>query len=319
MRKTIREIVIDIVSEVPDINKKQLYEALMKLGKPVNMTQVEGLLKEAKFANSTSVARFRDLAPDDHVYELNAEKKGVIKLGVISDTHFCSKDQKQAELEQTVDIMLNSGVTHFLCPGDLLEGWNVYRGQAQHVTQNTQDDQVNEAIQLLPQLPKGKKYYWISGNHDLIWLKQATGSDPLIMMDEIRDDFTYLGKYSAYVWVAPNVCVQLLHPAGGGGSSIGYPAQKYITNLPDHRRPHICLLGHWHRPLSFVHQGVMVEGCASFQGPNDLSIRHGWPNVVGGKIIDIELNKKGEIERYKKEDILFWEENLKMINRKKLI
>jgi UDP-2,3-diacylglucosamine pyrophosphatase LpxH len=182
----------------------------------------------------------------------------------------------------------------------------------------SEEDQVAEAIKGLPKLPKGKKYYWISGNHDLVWLKKNAGFDPLVPFAQDRPDVEYLGKYSAYIYPSDNVCVQLIHPASGTGTSVSGQAQKFIDNLHPDRRVNIALFGHWHSPMSMYYKGTRVELAASFMGPTNLSIRNGWANVTGGKIVDIVLDKSGSIQRYRVEDILFTETSIDKLKRIKV-
>lgn len=317
-RKTYRETIIEIVSDYSKITAKECYEAIKKLGyKTATLKEVEGIVRDAKYANTSAVARYRDIGPDNHIYNLDdAEKKGKIKLAVLSDTHFASKHQNLQGLEDFVNIALNEGVSHFICPGDLLEGMNVYPGQLADITSTSQEDQIMEVLKKLPVLPGKKKYWWISGNHDLCWLKQSSGFDPLVAVSEARKDFNYMGKWSAYVCPSKNVTIQLVHPDRGGGINPETAARRFVNNLSPDRVADITLFGHWHACSSFRHRNSFVELCPSFQGVSNLSVRNGWGNVTGGLILDIELGKDGKIKRYRNEKIIYSEDSLATLERK---
>lgn len=310
-RLTMRQALINLVELYPDMTSKEAIKTLVDMKYVFTPAEAARIFDELSFFNASPVGRHRDIHADSNLYEIDMEKKGSIRFGIISDTHFGSKHHRREELEKCVDLMVNEGIKNILCPGDLLEGNNVYPGQLHDLSAVTEDDQLQEAIMGLPLLPKGSRYFWISGNHDLIWLKRNTGSDPLVAFDLARRDVVYLGKHSCYIKAAPKVNIQMVHPMKGSTMTVSYAAQKFIDGLVPENRPNISLFGHWHNTGYFSYKGVRMELCPSFQGANELSVRNGWSNIVGGKIVEIDLNKEGGIQRYNSSEYTFGEKGIK--------
>jgi len=52
--------------------------------------------------------------------------------------------------------------------------------------------------------------------------------------------------------------MKLMHPGGGSAYAVSYRPQKIIESFQDGEKPHILLLGHYHKSLKVEIRGVVT-------------------------------------------------------------
>jgi len=223
-----------------------------------------------------------------NVHDLNL-KDGEYTMGVTSDIHVGDAAFKEVELNMFYDECDDSGVEFILCAGDIVTGVDVYRSQHADLSIHTKMDQTQYVIDNLPTLSDGKITHFITGNHDL--KNMAKSFDPGPIIDNRKDGWHYLGQYLADVNIAGGLCARINH-LSGHPYSLSYRAQKYLRelNVKDNSVPDLLLLGHAHKLLYAMMQGVHVLECGSWQGENTFTKHRGLETQIAGWIINYEIN-----------------------------
>lgn len=215
------------------------------------------------------------------------------KIGILADTHLGSKAQQLTYLNDFYDYGVSRGVSEFYHAGDLLAGVDVFPGQTREIFLHDYDSQVEYAINNYPKRD-GVTSHIISGNHDMVFAKRK-GGDPVRAISVMRPDIEYCGAYSAWFKLSDMVTMYLLHPDGGSAYASSYRLQKTIESFEGGRKPTILVLGHFHRRCYVVERNVHGLLGAAFEAQTDFLRRKAIQPVIGGTILEICLNKKGEI------------------------
>lgn len=184
--------------------------------KPV-LTEEQKMLKKLEALGYQLIKR---QTITDHVFDLSAYygatnrfRGDSVKIGIVSDTHLCSKHQQLSYLKAIYKRFADEGIKIVLHAGDLLEGRNMYRGWELEVLFHGADDQVAYAVANYPK-EEGITTYLISGNHDSSFMVNA-GINVVKLVCDQRPDMKYLGSYGAYLDLPGGLRAYLHHGAGG--------------------------------------------------------------------------------------------------------
>lgn len=289
------------------------------------------LLKRRKIVSGDEICRILNCTPKD-VYELTSEfrKKGYeiycddkkvifgekgsdannnidtletdeIIFGVASDIHFGSNHCQITHLNSFAEICRKKGVKNILVPGDVFSGYNVYAGQAFEVYALSAREQEESAI---VNLPTGFEWYVLGGNHDYSFIKRGGGHNPLLVLENKRDDVHYVGFDEADIPLLPGVDCRLWHPSGGLPYSVSYRMQKAVEQISyselakvvrnQKTTPSIrfLLCGHLHIQVQAMFGSIFAAQCGTFEGQTTYLKTHGLHPIVGGYIIRAGLRKK---------------------------
>lgn len=209
------------------------------------------------------------------------------KLGVVSDTHLVDKGCALSELHRFYELCKKSGVRDVVHAGDMFTGLgSVYKGQINDLVCFGFDDHMKYVVENYPNV-KGVHTYFIGGNHDEDY-KKVAGIDIGRALADKRADLTYLGLYDATI-VLNGVSIGLHHGDGGNAYAISYKLQKFIEKIGAGQKPQIYILGHYHGSFYMFYRNIhaFLPGC--WQKPNDFSVRAGFPNMIGGYILDMDV------------------------------
>ena len=213
----------------------------------------------------------------------------MFRIGVVSDTHLCSKHEKLNELHTFYDICRKMKVEAILHAGDLLAGWRIYKGQENEVHTFGAMGQANYAIEHYPKIPETTTYF-IGGNHDESWYKLG-GVDTNILIADKRQDMEYLGWYNANVIIG-GIRIQLHHGDGGGAYAHSYKGQKFAEAIPSGKKPRVLILGHYHTSFYFWYRNMHILNAGCFEGQSLYLVRKMLNPAVGGWIIEIRTSKR---------------------------
>lgn len=220
-------------------------------------------------------------------------KKNVIKFGIVSDTHLCSRQEKLNELHTFYAICKKIGVEDVLHIGDLVDGnGRIYRGQLNEIHTYGVIRQANYVIKNYPQ-EKGIKTFFITGNHCLSFYNE-NGVDIGNLIVEKRDDMIYLGQYQADIKLG-RAKVRLLHHDKNPAYALSYPGQKLAEQIASGQKPDILLLGHLHSSFYFWYRNIHIFNCGTFQGQTAFLLRKGINPAIGGWICEIKEGKKDNV------------------------
>ena len=218
----------------------------------------------------------------------NKTKSKIIRFGVVSDTHLCSNYQQLTHLKDTYKFFHEKGAEFVLHCGDLTDGEKVYRGHDYETFIIGADDTVDYVVK---KYPNSLPTYVISGNHDLSWFLKS-GVDIVKNICEKRSDFTYLGQMGAYIMVN-NVKIYMVHGLGSPAYAISYKSQKLVEGFSSENKPNMLFVGHFHSNFCAFMRNIFVCHPGSFQGQTPMLRRLAIFPVIGGYLVEIEINKTG--------------------------
>jgi hypothetical protein len=229
-----------------------------------------------------------------------------VRLGIVSDTHFGSKYQQVSYLREFMRYAARDRKVHgFIHGGDFTDGpFEAHRGAIHEMWTGTYDGQVAAAVDQFPET--GKDTHVISGNHDEFYLKNA-GGDIVRELVRRRPDLQYLGQSQGYIRFG-DVLVAVQHPHDGVGYALSYKLQRRIEGLSPENKPHILLLGNYHKACHLP-AWRNVEGflLPSFQSQSAWMASKGLPSVVGGVILEFGIVNKGLAPSLQVEWVLYRE------------
>lgn len=210
----------------------------------------------------------------------------VCTFGVVSDTHLCSNEEALDELHTFYDICARQGIQHVLHAGDLVAGTNVYRGQENEIHTYGFARQLAYAVKNYPSVP-GVTTHFICGNHDLVYWVRA-GVDFGEALAAKRPDMIYLGQDRADVTIG-TVKVRLIHPGGGNAYADSYHLQRNIASLEGGAKPHVLIMGHYHRSLYLFNRNVHGLLGGTFEKQTTFQMRKNIAPTVGGWTIKARI------------------------------
>lgn len=229
----------------------------------------------------------------------------VVRFGVMSDTHLCSKQQQLSHLRSFYRLCAEREIDTVLHIGDLCEGTGKqHEGQIYDLFIHGQDEQTDYIVEHYPNEP-GITTHFILGSHDESFWK-ASGYDIGRRVSEQRPDMKYMGFADAYIDIAPNVDINMHHPDGGSAYALSYNAQKRVEAYPPELKPRIALFGHYHRSMWMpAYRNVDTFLVPCFQSQTLFLKKKKIYPIIGGWIIEATVNEDG-LANIKPECIRFY-------------
>lgn len=226
------------------------------------------------------------------------------ELGVVSDTHIGNIHQQLHLLNEFYQEAYDRGIETIIHCGDVLDGNYTNRPeQPRQQFLHGFDEQVGYTVDMYPKVD-GITTKYILGSHDETHYKndQATVGE---WLSRCRSDMQYLGQDSANLKIN-GVRITIDHPGGGSSQSLSYKPQKRIEILESRYKPHILLIGHYHKNYCFVYRNVRGIEVPCFCDKTQFQQKQGLSNCIGGYFLDIYSDKKGNIQYFEAEDMT-WE------------
>jgi predicted phosphodiesterase len=281
------------LADAADVSPRRVREGLARL-------EDDGYRVRAK-EDAVKIERRPTETGERHVARPELFDGDHFRFAVVSDTHLGSKAERVDALVTAYEVIAREGVQTVYHPGDLVDGQDIYRTQNTETDQHTYEDQVAHAVDAYP-VQAGVHTYIIAGNHDLEGAYGKAGADPVQAFCNRRTDFTYLGRYSAYVDLPNGASVQMLHPMGGGSYATSYKSQKIVESFEGGAKPSVLLIGHYHKLGWFPSRGVQTLLAGTFQGPTTYSVRKAFGSPGWGfYIVDCRLADDGSVVRFRPE------------------
>jgi predicted transcriptional regulator len=262
-----------------------------------------------------------------------------LTFGVISDTHYGSRYAAYGFIEKAYDYFAENGISTVLHPGDMNEGSGElgYKGHANDVMSGCQDWRGQEEFthKNYPRREGVTTYVISSSKSHCGWDWNHSGRDickdiiegraevtnkqessfgwrdvVVIPGLEPREDMVYLGQDKQEVLVGPekNIRVRLFHPDGGGAYTAGYNLQKFVEAMPGGSKPHIFLVGHYHRFCYIRPRNVCAISCPGAQWESPLFRRLGKEPEVGALVVKVVVDKKGSVRGCMVDNIIHYYE-----------
>lgn len=226
---------------------------------------------------------------------------------VVSDTHFGNIHQQLHLLNQLYQEAYNRGIRYALHVGDLTDG--NYPNRQENPRQQFLhgfDEQVGYVVDMYPEID-GMTTSYILGSHDETHYKngQATAD---YWLGRCRRDMIFLGQDTGQI-IINGVKYLLDHPGGGSAQSLSYKPQKRIEILESHTKPKVMLIGHYHKSYAFAYRNVQCIQVPALCAKTQFQQKQGLINSVGGYILRVYSDSKGNIQYFEPEEILFDEKD----------
>lgn len=235
----------------------------------------------------------RNIVPKENKVEEDWQGNKIIRFGVVSDTHLCSKWQQLTHLNTMYDIFEKEGIETVYHTGDLTEGVNMRRGHEYEVFKHGVDAQTDYVIKNYPKR-KGIVTKFITGNHDHSGIK-AAGHDIGYPIQNARDDMIYLGMSNAKINLTPNCVLEINHPLDGAAYALSYALQKRIDAMSGGEKPNILFDGHHHKAIYLFYRNIHGYEAGTFQAQTSWMRGKRLPAHMGGWIIEIHVDDEGSI------------------------
>jgi len=243
-------------------------------------------------------------------YKKHGEKE--ICIGVIADTHLCSKYARLDVLNALYDRYADYGIKDVYLCGNWIDGEARFnKGDLLvHGLQN----QVNYFIDEFPQR-EGITSHILSGDDHEGWYVQreninigkflqneakSQGRDDLIDIGYMERDFDLTQKGGSST-------MRVIHAGGGSAYALSYSTQKYNISLQGGEKPSIIFVGHYHKfDYHYDREIHTVQvGCLCDQTP--FMRKRKLQAHLGGCVAWIKQADNGIITSFKVEWIPFYD------------
>lgn len=305
-----KEEIADVKSQVLKLIEKERTKSyicqLLQISVRILFATLEDLKDEGylidEFGDSVKLRKV--LVIENNIHESDWKGNQIIKIGVISDTHLCSNDQQVTLLNEMYDIFLNENIKDVYHAGDLCEGDKMRKGHEYELFKHGVDEQTEYIVNNYP-TRQGIKTNAIAGNHDLSHIVNS-GYNIVKRICENRKDFNYLGTEYARVMITPNCSMDIVHPRDGASYAISYCSQKYCDALESGTKPHLLILGHHHKSMSYQYRSIHVIEAGTFQRQTSFMRGKRIAASVGGYVLTIHVDEEGSIKRFCSEFFPFY-------------
>jgi len=245
---------------------------------------------------------------DDPFVVLPKIDGNTLKMAKMSDIHLGSSEVDEEELISLLTYLWNTGYRIITFSGDIVDGFNVYRGHIQNISEATLDMQADLVVSILSMF--NFLYITNMGNHDASSTKNA-GVDVVRLIEQKMlhrgKKFVYLKSYSGYI-VFNDIAIQIIHMDGGNTSiSETYAGQKMMDNIfktsnkigksnvnatriMGNMIPVVNVItGHYHSIAKFVYGNVVVESPLTTQHTTDFINRRGIHSRTGARVSELTI------------------------------
>jgi len=220
--------------------------------------KLERLLRERKL-KSGEVSALIDMIRNPPV--VSHRKRGVcvdgdcVSVGVVSDTHCFCKDFRKDWLDAAYSFFDRVKTDFNLHVGDVTDGEFMRRGHVYDLLVHGVDETVDRLVSDYPvsRVPT----YFILGNHDESFMRRS-GVDIGVQLELRREDLVYLGGREADIHTGPDekTIIRLSHPGKGIAYALSYQVQKYIDGVSGGKKPHVLLVGHYHKAEYMFYRNI---------------------------------------------------------------
>ena len=241
---------------------------------------------------------------DDLSYEI-VDNDENIRVMMISDTRLGSIYSQLSILNDMYLKAASMGVKYVFLTGDVVEG--IYSG-AKSIYNSTlhkygYEDQADYVASCFPRV-EGIKTFFITGEHDLSYLKTKEKIDIGTLIASKREDMIYLGPRRKKVTFVNeenkngNVSIYLQHSKGNVPYTVSYKPQQKISSLRNEDKTDILVTSHFAACDSFLRRGVRSFQVPTVTATTDEMKDANTPvyNSVGAWIVSLNKDRRGNLK-----------------------
>ncbi len=240
---------------------------------------------------------------NDLSYEIE-DNDSNIKVMLISDTRLGSVYSQLSILNDMYVKAASMGVKYVFLTGDVVEG--IYSG-AKSIYNSTlhqygYENQADYVSSCFPRV-EGITTYFITGEHDLSFLKTKDKVDIGTIIASKREDMIYLGPRRKKVTFVNsdkrtgNISLYLQHAKGNVPYTVSYKPQQKISSLRNEDKTDILVTSHFAACDSFLRRGVRSFQVPTVTATTDEMKDANTPvyNSVGAWLVNLQKDKKGNL------------------------
>lgn len=257
---------------------------LQQLQNRFSESELQRLLSSSHFKNKGTTAR----------HEFGG---GLLRIGVISDTHLGSIYTDPQMLYQAFDEFHNVGVDFIVHTGDVFEGLSHRAGhcyECSHLGYSAQLQHGREVFMQWTDTP----IYIIDGNHDRWYIK----SNGAVICEELArslDNVVFLGHDEGDIEV-DGISIKLWHGEDGASYALSYRVQKIVESFSGGEKPQILLTGHDHKAMYVILRNIHCLEGGAIQKQSKWMRSKRQASITGFWIAEIVI-ADGEVKRFKPE------------------
>lgn len=233
-------------------------------------------------------------------------------LGVVSDTHLCSRAERLDVLNAAYDTFKERGITTVLHAGNLVDGES--KVNRHDIVAHGIADQVTYAIENYPKR-EGIQTLFIDGDDHEGWWQQREGIEfGRLLQHEAeaagRTDLRYLGYVEADIAIPStdgNTIIKVMHPGGGSAYALSYTSQKLVESLTGGDKPGILIIGHYHKAEYCFVRNIHALQAGTTCDQTTFMRKKKLAAHVGFWIITFEADKYGAVTRFAPEWFPFFD------------
>lgn len=227
-----------------------------------------------------------------------------LKIMLISDTRLGSIYEQLSHLNNLFLKAKKLGCKYVFLTGDVVEG--IYTGSKSiynsTLHKNGVIDQAEYVAQMFPRV-EGIKTFFITGEHDLSFLRTKEKIDIGTLIDSKREDMIYLGPKRRKITITKDnprsekVSIYLQHSQGSVPYTVSYKPQQKIASLRNEEKTEILVTSHYAACDSFERRGVRSFQVPTMVATTDEMKDANTPvyNTVGGWIVTLNRDTKGRL------------------------
>src|SRR6202030_3060286 len=264
------------------------------LGKSVTLTDLANKLETSPKLASEAVARLKaaghnvDIQYDQLTINKEIQAGGSVvvdsadffdgtefKFGALEDTHLYSKYSRLDVLEALYDIYEQEGIQTVYHTGNAVDGEFRFN-KFDLVGPSGIGPQLDYFAKKYPQRDGITTYFVTGDDHEGWWINQEGVNIGRMMQDaaeaEGRTDLKFIGHVETDVVLKAKkgqAVMRIMHPGGGSAYATSYTAQKIVESFQGEEKPHILLIGHYHKfEYGYPREVHVVQtGCTQDQTP----------------------------------------------------
>ena len=256
-----------------------------------------------------------------NIYKPDMDSLNYEQILVVSDTHLGNKSQQLHLLNNLYKEASERGIDKAFHVGDLVDGdYSSHRREHPYqVFLHGFDEQADYVCNMYPYV-NGITTYYILGSHDETHQKNG-GARINTWVSKARKDMIFLGQDEGK-YNLNGINMFLDHPGGGSANGLSYKPQKRIEEFDSGSKPNIHLIGHYHKSYYFLYRNIHCIEVPALCAKTQFQRKMNLTNAVGGYFLHIYYDKKGNVQYFCPEEVLynkndFWEENGKDKNKVK--
>ena len=305
-----QECVVEDIAKSYNISKKDvlsLVHYLKNQGNNIVLTNTTAYKINDDSERTSQVTLIRNYGHeklvDDLSYEI-VDNSINTKIMLISDTRLGSIYEQITILNDLYEKSKSVGVKYVFLTGDVVEG--IYSG-AKSIYNSTLHcngyvDQAEHVAKMFPRVD-GITTYFLTGEHDLSFLKTDNKIDIGEVISQKREDMKYLGPRRRKVnFITDNkksgvVSLYLQHATGSVPYTVSYKPQQKISSMRNEDKTNILVTSHFGACDSFLRRGIRSFQVPTVVATTDEMKSASTPvyNTVGGWIVDLKKDKKGNL------------------------